>query len=326
LLFKARFIINEEVLKFGKQGITVSIFDKNSENAISVLTKNDNQGITHSKFDDVSDDIAVVLTDYDMFGVIIRKLIQNAIIYTNSGRIEVGYKIESGKNIKFYIKDTGIGIPKDKQGIIFDFFRQVEESSTRKFGGMGSGLAICNSFIEKMNGEIWVESIEGEGSTFYFSLPLVDARPTKNIERTVDYDDDDISLKGKTILIVDDIEPNRQYLDCILQDEGSIILSAENGADAVELVKNKNNIDVILMDLNMPVMDGYEATRIIKLLHPEIPIIWQTAYSFSMNKESAFEKGCNAFLIKPIKADELIITIKECLLYNYGKAKKTISY
>jgi len=181
LLDKARFIINDEILKSEKKGLSFSIFD----------------GITEDK--------VAVMADYDMFGEIIRKLIRNAIMFTNSGKIEVGYRIETSlnqstfneiktnkkvpegldlnnknsseentENIIFYVSDTGIGIPVEKQELIFDFFRQVEESSSRKFGGIGSGLAICKSFVENMNGSIWVESQNGEGSTFYIKLPVCD--------------------------------------------------------------------------------------------------------------------------------------------------------
>ena len=148
LLDKARFIINDEILKSEKEGLTFSIFDKEINESIAVMA------------------------DIDMFGEIIRKLIRNAIMFTDNGNIEVNYRIDNGGNIVFFISDSGIGIPLEKQIVIFDFFTQVEDSYTRKFGGIGSGLAISKSFAENMHGSIWVESQPGKGSTFFLQLPL----------------------------------------------------------------------------------------------------------------------------------------------------------
>jgi signal transduction histidine kinase len=304
LLDKARFIINDEMLKSEKKDQKFSIFDGAKVES------------------------ADVLADNDLFGEIIRKLIRNAIKFTDSGEIEVGYSIENNENIQFYVRDTGIGIPIEKQEFIFDFFRQVEELSIREFGGIGSGLAICKSFVEKMNGKIWVESKPGEGSTFYFTLPLAIKQSNNQVsnkplvssqvekkEPKIENNNEKlkIDLSNRTVLIVDDIESNRKYLSYILKDFGATVLLAENGKIALEMVKKTESIDLILMDLIMPIMDGYESTRAIKIIRPEIPVIAQTAYSFQEHRDKAIRSGCNAFIKKPINTSELIIAMNESL-------------
>jgi len=324
LLNKARFIINDEILKSDKSGLTFSIFETSIE------------------------ENAIVLADYDMFGEIIRKLIRNAIMFTNSGKIEIGYRFESRinqikskknesnmrvpddlnlkneknseektdekENILFYIKDTGIGIPVEKQEIIFDFFRQVEESASKKFGGIGSGLAICKSFVEKMNGKIWVESQPEKGSTFYLTLPVIIDQSEKELLQKVQLKDElKLDMSGKTVLIVDDAASNRLYLEFVIKNLGAKVFSAENGKDALDLVKKTKSIDLVLMDLNMPVMDGYESTSLIKKIRPDIIVIVQTAYSLPEHIEKAFSSGCDDFVKKPINVNELIITMNKCL-------------
>jgi signal transduction histidine kinase len=288
LLDKARFIINDEILKSDKKGLTYSIFNK------------------------LKDENSVVMADSDMFGEIIRKLIRNAIMFATSGQIEVGYKIENKNDIEFYVSDMGIGIPIEKQEVIFDFFRQVEESSNKKFGGIGSGLAISKSFVESMNGLIWVNSKTGKGSTFHFKLPLAVTKFDQQIAPKNNKIESKNELSNKTVLIVDDAESNRLYLEYILNDLGLKTLLAENGTVAVEFVKRLNSIDLILMDLNMPYMDGYEATKLIKKMRPDIPIIAQTAYSLPEHRDKALNSGCNAFIKKPINVIELEMKIHEC--------------
>jgi len=293
LLNKARFIINDEILKSDKSGITFSIFETTTEES------------------------AMVLADYDMFGEIIRKLIRNAIMFTNTGKIEIGYRLENKENtenILFYVKDTGIGIPVEKQDIIFDFFRQVEESASKKFGGIGSGLAICKSFVEKMNGKIWVESQPDKGSTFSLTLPVIIDQSDKQLHPKIELKDElKLDMSGKTVLIVDDAASNRLYLEFVIKNLGAKVISAENGKVALDLVKKTKAIDLVLMDLNMPVMDGYESTSLIKKIRPDIIVIVQTAYSLPEHIEKAFSSGCDDFVKKPINVNELIITMNKCL-------------
>jgi PAS domain S-box-containing protein len=300
LLDKARFVINDEILRSDKEGLAFSVFEKIKEEQIEVKA------------------------DKDMFGEIIRKLIRNAIKFTPCGKIEVGYRVENNEKIIFYVSDTGIGIPIEKQGIIFDFFRQVEESSTKEFGGIGSGLAICKNFSENMNGTITVESKPGKGSIFCLTLPLVTEQPEKQTSSIINNNDElKIDLSNKTVLVVDDIDANRFYLQYILQEMGSKVLLAEDGQIALDLIKKTKSIDLILMDLNMPVMDGYESTKLIKKIRPDIPVIAQSAYAMPEHMGKAKKSGCDAFVQKPINVKELVNTMKECLMKARGKIRST---
>lgn len=285
LLDKARFIINDELIKCNKEGLSFSIFDNTPDENIHVLA------------------------DYDMFGGVIRRLIINAIKFTNNGQIEVGYHVKE-KEIIFYVSDTGIGIPTEKQTIIFDFFRQVEESTTKEFGGIGSGLAICKSFIGKMNGSIWVESIIGKGSTFYLSLPLVERlSPT-----LLSINNENRNTANATVLIVDDIESNRLYLDYILRDNGFKIYSSVNGQAALDLVKHNSEIDLILIVINSSSKEILEIVQSLKKIKPKVPIIIQTTAIQSEQNEKFLEFACNLYIKKPIEIQELIKVVNECLI------------
>ena len=290
LVDKARFIINDEILKCNNDSLIFSVFE-------------------NSKIDQV-----LVRADTAMFGEIIRRLMRNAVKFTTSGKIEIDCQVEGGNSVIFLVRDTGIGIPLEKQNIIFDFFRQVEESSTKEFGGIGSGLAICKSFAEKMDGEITVTSRPGEGSTFYLTLPMAFLQTEERPRPVVtDSDEAEMDLSNKTILIVDDIDSNRLFFEFVLMDNGASVLTADNGKVALDMVKDNISIDLIFMDLNMPVMDGYEATRLIKRIRPEIPIIAQTAYAMDEHENKAYSVGFDAFIRKPINNKELIKRMKECL-------------
>ncbi|MGM0408807.1 MAG: response regulator [Bacteroidota bacterium] len=292
LLDKARFIINDEIIKCNKD-IKFSVFEVTPEENV------------------------VVLADYDMFGGIIRRLILNAIKFTNKGTIEVGCVTDDKNNIIFYVSDTGIGIPVEKQVIIYDFFRQAEESTIREFGGIGSGLPISKSFAEKMNGTIWLESQPGKGSTFYLKLPLF-VKPSRKQATPTNKPNDDLKteITNCNVLIVDDVVTNRMYLDYILKNKVSKVLFAENGQVALDIVKSTNSVDLILMDINMPIMDGFESTQLIKKIRPDIPVIFQTAFTMPDHKEKAMSAGGDGFILKPINVKELISTMSACLLKN----------
>jgi len=198
--------------------------------------------------------------------------------------------------------DTGIGIQKQKQKVIFEKFSQADDSLTREFGGVGLGLALVKRMVELLSGEIWVESTVNIGSTFYFNIPNIhksDAFVT--LPEKIDFSD-------KTILITEDEESNHRLIKTMLVLSKVNILRANNGQEALEVCV-KSHVDLVIMDLKMPVMDGFEATKKIKKLFPHLPVIIVTAYSLTTEKEKAFEAGCNEFIKKPINKKELLSTL-----------------
>jgi len=259
-------------------------------------------------------DKMTIHTDGSKLKQILINLLKNAVKFTSEGYIRFGYECEiimDESYLKFFVEDTGIGIAKDKQVIIFEAFRQAEESYTKKYGGTGIGLSIAKKLTELLGGKIWVESEEEKGSKFCFILPLpihksdgcnerIGAIITKN-------------LNFKTILIAEDDESSYEYLSTVLKDFTEEILWAKNGEQAVKICKENPSIDLILMDVNMPIMNGYEATKAIKKFRPNLPIIAQTAYAISGDMEKAIENGCDDYISKPIKKEELFMLLKKYL-------------
>jgi len=244
---------------------------------------------------------------------VLTNLLSNASKFTEEGFIEFGYRPESNDKLLFFVKDTGTGIPKDKQKIVFERFRQVADKNSAKRKGTGLGLAISKKLINLLDGDIWVDSIKGEGSTFYFTIPLDTPIPQEKIEEYLsNKDDSDISFDEKTIMIVEDEESNFVLLNTILKKHNANILYAKNGKVAVDYIrKNSRVIDLIMMDIQMPEMDGYEATKLIKELKNEIPVIAHTAYTMETEKEKCIASGCDYYISKPCDVNELLRIIKK---------------
>ena len=226
--------------------------------------------------------------------------------------LHFGCEIEDG-GISFFVKDTGIGIDQQYINSIFDRFWQVEALSERKFGGTGLGLSISKSLAEILKGDIGVTSQPGMGSTFKLTIPFdssLESDATIYLNEPQTYR---LSKKqSMNILIAEDEETNFHYLQTLLQSNNISITHAMNGSEAVEYVQ-KAHFDLVLMDLKMPVMNGFEATRIIRGLFPRLPIIAQTAFSQPEEKEQAISAGCNNFISKPINENELFKLINDSL-------------
>jgi hypothetical protein len=257
---------------------------------------------------------AVIQTDREKFYSIFTNLVKNAIKYTNEGSIEFGYSLETQNSaslqMTFYVKDTGIGIPKDRQDAIFERFVQADIEDKKARQGAGLGLAITKSYVEMLGGKIWVESEEGIGSTFYFTLPynpktaekpavkkVVSIQETGNVANTLH--------KRLKILIAEDDETSEKLISIIVNMFGREIIKVHNGLDAIEACRDNADIDLILMDIQMPVMGGYEATRQIRMFNNKVIIIAQTAYGLSGDREKAIEAGCNDYIAKPISGNLL---------------------
>ncbi len=253
----------------------------------------------------------IIYTDRHKLKQIMINLLKNATKFTLEGHIEYGYEIKDEKNILFFVKDTGVGIPKDKQEIIFDRFRQADDSLTRKFGGTGLGLAIAKHLVEILGGKIWLSSEIGKGSEFYFSLPCYVADESFKKTKEADITKAGFDLSGKVILVADDVESVYLYMKAILRKTNARLIWAKNGQEAIDICKENKNISLVLMDIQMPVMNGLEATRLIKLFRNDLPIIAQTAYALKGDKEMSLNAGCDDYIAKPIDTKVLFTTIEK---------------
>ena len=247
-------------------------------------------------------------TDFSRLKQIFINLIGNSFKFTAKGFIEFGCSLTNdSKDMLFYVKDSGIGIAQDKQSIIFNRFRQVEDGYlTREYGGVGLGLSISKGLIDLMKGNIWLESELGAGSTFYFTLPYKSTlKPQASIHILKTQED----WSDKAILIVEDDEYNAEYIYNVLKATNIGLHIVKSGAEASELFESNDNIDLILMDIKLPDISGFELTSILKKIKPNIPIIAQTAYAFSEEKSKILSIGCDEYLAKPLeyaKLNELI--------------------
>jgi PAS domain S-box-containing protein len=250
----------------------------------------------------------LVVSDSRKLRQVLINLLRNAFKFTNEGYIEYGFATinENDKKwLRFYVKDTGIGIDSKNHKTIFNIFRQVDDTHTRKFGGMGIGLSIAKKIVELLGGNIWVESEPGIGSIFYFTIP--DKKERK--EEIINMDDKQFIMEkkydGKTILIAEDEQSNFDFLKILLTRLNIRVLWAKDGLEAVNLCKTDPSINLVLMDIKMPLLNGYEATKMIKSLRPELPVIAQTAYAMISDKLEADKAGCDGYLSKPIKIQQI---------------------
>lgn len=252
----------------------------------------------------------IAVSDEIKLNQIFTNLLNNAIKFTHEGSIEFGYLI-IGEDLQFYVKDSGIGINTEMRKRIFERFTQAEESISRQFEGAGLGLAISKGLVELLGGKIWVNSNPGKGSIFHFTIPFIPAEASGiELEEIVAKP---IFSLNRTILIADDDITSFKFLKRVLKELNLTLLHAENGIQAVEFVKNTPEISLVLMDIRMPVMDGYEAIPLIKKLRPELPIIAQTAYAFSEERSKIIELGTDDYISKPILRDKLLEMVNKYL-------------
>jgi hypothetical protein len=259
----------------------------------------------------LTDDDAVILSDKEKLEAILSNLIKNAVKYTDSGLIELGYNLVDG-DFQFYVKDTGIGIDEEQHAAIFDRFVQVDTSLSRPYEGVGLGLSIAKGYIKLMGGDIWLESRKGSGTLFYFSLPRTEPvkvvssiKKPESVTKENHSDKDDSMLKQLSVLVAEDDEVGRSYLNQLLSGKCGELVFAVNGKDAVEKYRESKKFDVVLMDIKMPVMDGYTAAIKIKEFDHNAFIIAQTAYALEGDREKALAAGCDGYLAKPINKYQL---------------------
>ena len=253
---------------------------------------------------------ALIVTDTTKLNQILSNLIKNAIKYTKEGQIEFGY-IQKDETLQFYVSDTGIGISPELQAKMFDRFRQAELDVSREYEGAGLGLSISKAYVKMLGGDIWLSSTPGKGSTFYFTIPY--NKPSSEENKTNEEQEENMDglPQNLTILVTEDDETSYMLIEEIIKDNRINLLRAENGKEAIEQVKNTPDINLVLMDIKMPDMNGYEATRKIKELRPELPVIAQTAFASNEDRQKAIEAGCSEYFPKPISSNELKNAIKK---------------
>lgn len=253
-------------------------------------------------------DHAIIISDRDKLEAILINLLKNAIKFTHHGKINFGYE-QNGDKLVFFVDDTGIGIPENKQKQIFDRFVQADSSMTKPYEGAGLGLSISKAFVEMLGGNLELRSKVNSGSRFYFSIPYV--TPVEKSDQGINLKENEnntslkLSKHDLKIIIAEDDEPSFLYLNILMQAFCKTIIHARNGAECVELCKTHKDVDLILMDVKMPLMGGYEATKSIRTFNQNVVIVAQTAYAFKDDQNKIIESGCNDYITKPIQEDDL---------------------
>ena len=260
------------------------------------------------KMDSANEEL-FILSDKSKLSSIINNLLSNAFKFTKEGFVKLGYTIKNNQ-IELYISDSGIGIAKEKISSIFGRFEQEEKELSLKLGGLGLGLPISLANAKLLNGNITVESNKDVGSAFYLTIPYFQINKKKTVIKRAQQNIKEKELK--TILVAEDEEVNFLYIEALLSNKYKT-LHAINGQVAIDMFIENPNIDLVLMDLKMPVMDGFEATSKIKSINPEIPIIALTAYSTTEDKKKSLENGCDDFMSKPFKRKKLYLLLDKYL-------------
>ncbi|NOU18605.1 MAG: response regulator [Bacteroidales bacterium] len=301
-------------LKINKSPTYVNvIFNEIFEYVNNEKKRSNKDSILFAKKETIHDLNFCILCDPLRLRQILTNLLNNALKFTFEGIIEFGYLIPNNATILFYVSDTGIGLSDEKIPLIFDRFRQADDTTTRQFGGTGLGLAISKKLVEMLGGRIWAESEKNKGSTFFFNLPMIiPDESTKIIDENFESSISD-NFEGITILIAEDEDNNFIFLQEVLNPTKVNIIRAKTGLQSVNFIRNHPDISLILMDIKMPDMNGYQATSIIKEMRPSIPIIIQSAYAMAEDIIKGKNAGCNEYLAKPIKPEVLINTLRHYL-------------
>ncbi|MBI5539755.1 MAG: response regulator [Bacteroidia bacterium] len=258
----------------------------------------------------LNNEASEIYTDRTKLYQILSNLINNALKFTSKGTIEFGY-IHQENNLQFFVKDTGVGIKPEFKDKIFERFRQADKSIQSRYGGTGLGLSISKAFVELMGGKIWLESVHDKGTVFYFTIPY-----KKGVKEEVKIKSGGQINETGTILIAEDEENNFRYLEELLIEYKFKILYAKDGKEAVDICKKNHEINLVLMDIKMPVMNGLEATKQIKEIFPNLPIIAQSAYALEHEVIGFKKQGFDDYITKPINISEFIAKISHYLIKN----------
>lgn len=257
---------------------------------------------------------AIIITDCEKIYAILTNLVKNAIKFSHAGIIEIGFK-KKNQFLEFFVKDSGEGIRLDMKEIIFERFRQGSELINRNYEGAGLGLSISKAYVEMLGGKIWVESEFGKGSTFFFTIPYHTGPDEKNIfKKVTKVEGKGNQIRNLKILIAEDDESSEMLITMAVNIFSKEILKARTGTQTVEICRNNPDIDLVLMDIKMPEMDGYTATRQIRQFNKEVIIIAQTAFALTGDRELAISAGCDDYITKPFNKEALTVLLKSVLI------------
>ena len=298
--------IESEQVQIDQQEFSLNVLMETlkAETEHKIATRRKSVGLTtHKEFVDGKD---YLVADLGKIQQIFTKLLDNAVKFTNSGSIEFGYRRENGSSIDFYVKDTGIGVPESSKSLVFERFRQLDIGVDRQFEGLGLGLPIAKGLVTQLGGTIEFNSLENKGTTVTFKLPYRSREDSSSEEDITQLPND---MSDKTILVAEDDESNYLLVNELLIN--AKIMHAGNGSRAVEICKDSDHIDLVLMDIKMPVMDGMEAMKKIKELKPDLPVIALTAYAYADDKSRFLEAGFDEYLSKPVSQKELIDVVEK---------------
>lgn len=250
-------------------------------------------------------DLSKVHTDRDKLYAIFSNLINNAIKYTVEGTIRFGYQVENGV-LHCFVRDTGIGIAEEHLETVFERFVQEDFSLSKPYEGAGLGLTITKGYVELLDGEIKLESKLNEGTEFRFKIPFGVAKQSEANKDLISQNPTSVDLSSIHVLVVEDEETSAHYLNEVLSDKIKKLSFAESGMEALEIIKNDKTLDVVLLDIKIPDMDGYEVSRRVREFDDNLIIIAQTAYALEGDEKKAIEAGCNDYISKPIVKNELL--------------------
>ncbi|MEI7829716.1 MAG: PAS domain S-box protein [Prolixibacteraceae bacterium] len=344
-------IMDISKIESGMVGLNLQVININEkiENVFKLLKPEaDKKGIQLALRNGLPAIKSKAVSDSEKLYSILTNLVKNAIKYTDKGTIEFGYDVVETHNyasssnghgidvethncassqdvyggveethnraslLQFYVKDTGIGIHPERQEAIFDRFVQADISDVQARQGAGLGLSISKAFVEMLGGKIWAESEIGIGSTFYFTLPfIVELKKDNDAKDSAASDNTSKKIENLKILIAEDDETSEIYVSIIAGEFSNDLLKARTGSETIEIARQNPDIDLILLDIQMPEMNGYEATRQIRQFNKEVIIIAQTAYALAGDREKAIAAGCNDYIEKPIKKELLIELINK---------------
>lgn len=304
-----------DISKIEAGHVDVSITDVNVNEQIEYLysfflPEVEKKGMHLSYNLGLTNDESIIKTDLEKLYSVLTNLVKNAVKYSHQGSIEFGYEnvvdqLDEVHQLQFYVKDSGIGVEKDRQQAIFDRFIQADIEDKAVYEGSGLGLAISKAYVEMLGGTMWVESEIGTGSQFYFTIPYI-TNKLKVENKIESLQNNQMQIKKLKLLIAEDDDIANLFLSITLKEIVEYQLSAKTGTEVVEICRNNPDIDLVLMDIRMPKMNGYEATRQIRGFNQDVIIIAQTAFGLEGDREKALEAGCNDYISKPIDHDKLL--------------------